>query len=159
MMMMILASCKSNCDAALTMSNKSCEIANAIAALCPRWATKLCKPWRVAKEQIARSTCNGLCELQSDHHRCQSAALMETSQKKSSYETNSTINHLLAIVASTRQINMSVLTWVIKNSVHFFKPYCLLWDTPQQSVMQYLADNCTLLDYWTIKLYWQFLRF
>ena len=39
--------------------------------------------------------------------------------KKSSFEQNLTINHLLAIVASTRQINISVLTLVIKNSVHF----------------------------------------
>ena len=37
---------------------------------------------------------------------------------------------------------VSVLTWVVKNSVYFFKPYSLLWDTTQQNYMQYLADNC-----------------
>ena len=137
---------KSNCNAMPWL-------ANVIAIR--KWATKLCKPWRLAKEQITRSDCNGLCELQSDHHRCQSAALMETSQKKSSYETNSTINHLLAIVASTRQINVSVLTWVTKNSIQFFKPYCL----PPSKV------SCNILliivPYWTIGLlnYWQFSRF
>ncbi len=145
-------SCKSNRNDALTMRQK---------AIMKRPTSCKCNYNKTLASTIAKKQkchCNRPCKLHEQLWWLWSAATTATSQKKSSFEPNLTINHLLAIVASTRQVNMSVLTWVIKNLAHFLSLIACCGIPPRKVWCNILL---IIVPYWTIRLlnYWQFSRF